>query len=210
MKNLEEKQKKAKVIIAELKKLFPDPKIALNYSNPWELLVATILSAQCTDVLVNKVTVHLFKKYKTLEDYVNADPLEFEKDVSSVNFYKNKAKNILTSAKMISQKFHGKVPDTMADLVTLAGVARKTGNVILNSIYHKYEGIVVDTHVRRLSQLFGLTTENDPVKIEQDLMAIVPKEDWGIVSFLLIDYGRKYSPARLTDYSQTPLAKYYI
>ncbi|HLL60854.1 MAG TPA: endonuclease III [Candidatus Nitrosocosmicus sp.] len=210
MKNLEEKQQKAKEMIKELKKLFPDAKIALNYSTPFELLVATILSAQCTDVLVNKVTANLFKKYKTLDDYVKADPQEFEQDIKSVTFYKNKAKNVLITAKMIKEKYNGKVPDTMEDLISLAGVARKTANVILISIYNKLEGIVVDTHVRRLSQLFGFTESNDPVKIEQDLMQIIPHENWGEISFLLINYGRKYSPARLTDYSQTPLAKYYI
>lgn len=207
---MEEKKKKVNEIIAILKKLDPNPKIALDYSSAWELLVATIMAAQCTDKLVNKVTSNLFKKYKTLDDYANADLEELRRDIHSVTFYNNKAKNIIESAKIIRDKFNSKVPDTMEDLISLPGVARKTGNVILNCIYHKYVGIVVDTHVKRLSNLLGLTKNTDPVKIEQDLMEIVPKEDWGIFSFLLIDYGRTHSPARLTDYSQTPLAKYYV
>lgn len=204
--SLEEKKEKAKQIIEELKKLYPHPKIALNYGSPFELLVAVILSAQATDKLVNKVTENLFKKYKTLEDYVKAPLEEFDLDIHSVNFHTNKAKNILKTAKLVQEKYNGKVPDTMEELITLPGVARKTANVILGTIYGKSVGIVVDTHVRRLTNLFGLTSQNDPVKIEQDLMQIVPKEDWIVFPFLLISYGRQYCTGRPHDHLKCPLA----
>ena len=194
-------------IIQKLKKLFPRAKIVLNYSNNWELLVAVILSAQCTDKMVNKVTEKLFRKYKTLSDYVKADPKEFEKDIRSTGFFRNKAKNILATAKIIKEKYKGEVPNTMKELLTLPGVARKTANVVLGNAYGIYEGIAVDTHVRRLSKLYGLTDENDPDKIEQDLMKIIPKKDWFKFTYLMIDYGRKYCPARRHDHKNCPLTK---
>lgn len=195
------------IILKTLKELFPHPKIALNYTTDFELLVAVILSAQCTDKLVNKVTEPLFKKYTSINDYVDADPAEFEQDIHSVNFYRNKAKNILATADIIKEKYGGKVPDTMEDLLSLPGVARKTANVVLGNIYHKIVGIVVDTHVKRLSQLYGLTKNDTPEKIEQDLMKIIPKEEWFELSYRLIDYGRAYCTARPHDHANCPLTK---
>lgn len=205
MKNLEKRKKIAEKIIKKLKKLFPNAKIVLKYSNNWELLIAVMLSAQCTDRMVNKVTEKLFKKYKTLDDYVKADAKKFEKDIHSCGFYKNKTKNILTTAKMIKEEFGGKVPHTMQDLLRLRGVARKTANVVLGNAYGIIEGIAVDTHVIRLSRLYGLTDHTNPDKIERDLMRIVPKKDWFLFTNLLIEYGRKYCPARKHDHKNCPL-----
>ncbi len=189
-------KKKVKKIIEILQKEYPNAKIALNFSNSLEILVATILSAQCTDERVNKVTKELFKKYKTVDDYANADIKKFEQEIKPTGFYKTKAKNIINAAKMIKEKFAGKVPDTMEDLLKLPGVARKTANVVLGNAYGKVEGIVVDTHVRRLSYRIGLTKNTEPNKIEQDLMKIVPKDKWFIFPYLLIDHGRKICTAR--------------
>jgi len=183
-------------IIRRLKKEYPEPKTALNFRNPFELLVATVLSAQTTDALVNKVTENLFKKYRTVKDYANA-PLEtLQDDVRSVNFYKTKAKNIQAAAKMIAEKFNSRVPKTMDELISLPGVARKTANIILSGAYGINEGIAVDTHVKRLSFRLGLTKNEDPVKIETDLMGLTPKEEWGNLSHLLIFHGRKICQAR--------------
>lgn len=203
------KVKRVVAIIAKLKELFPNAGIVLKYSNNFELLVSVILSAQCTDKMVNKVTAKLFKKYKSLESYVQADQKEFEKDIYSTGFYHNKAKNIIGAAKIIKEKFYSKVPRTMRELLTLPGVARKTANVVLGNAYGVYEGIAVDTHVRRLSKLLGLTTHDDPDKIEKDLMEIVPKKDWFNITYLLIEYGRKYCPARKHDHKNCPLRDYY-
>lgn len=210
MKNLEERKKRAEKIVKELKRLFPAAKCALLYSTSYELLFAVILSAQCTDKMVNLVTEKLFKKYKTLDDYVNARQEEFEKDIKSTGFYRNKAKNILATAKMLKEKFEGNVPDTMEVLLTLPGVARKTANCVLGEIYHKSEGVVVDTHVRRLSKLYGLTDEDTPEKIEKDLMQLIPKNEWIDFSFRMIDYGRKYCPAKAHDHKNCPLVKVSI
>lgn len=178
-------------IIKRLKKQYPELKTALNFGSPFELLVATILSAQATDAHVNKVTEKLFKKYKTIRDYAET-PLELlQQDVSSINFYKNKAKNIQASARMVIEKFNSMVPKTMEDLVALPGVARKTANIILYNAYGINEGIAVDTHVKRLSYRLGLTRNEDPVKIEKDLMAITPQKEWGNISHLLIFHGRR-------------------
>jgi endonuclease-3 len=207
MYTLKQRKQRAKIIIAELKKLFPEAKTVLNYSNPHELLFAVILSAQCTDKLVNKVTANLFQKYKTLDEYAAADPAEFEKDISSVNFYRNKAKNILATAKLLKEKYNGKVPEKMDDLLSLPGVARKTANVIMASVYNNAEGVVVDTHVRRISKVYGLTEHEDPVKVEKDLMEILPKEEWRDLSFRVIDYGRAYCTAKPHDHANCPLVK---
>jgi len=198
---------KAAKIIKTLKPLFPEPKIALNYSNNWELFVAVVLSAQCTDKKVNEVTEKLFKKYRKLDDYINARQKDFEKDIKSTGFFRNKAKNILAAAKEIKSRFGGKVPKTMAEMLTLPGIGRKSANVILGNAYGVVEGIAVDTHVIRLSRKLGLTNNTDPVKIEKDLMEIIPKEDWFTFTYLLIDYGRKYCPARPHDESKCPLFK---
>lgn len=191
--NLVEKTKK---IIKILSKEYPGAKTALNFSSPLELLMATMLSAQSTDVTVNKITPTLFRKYKTPRDYAQADLQELEREIHSAGFYHNKAKNIIGSAKIIEEKFSGKVPKTMEELITLPGVARKTANIVLYSAYNSISGIAVDTHVRRLSQRLGLTKQDDPAKIERDLMRIVPHERWGSISFLLIDHGRQICMAK--------------
>ena len=182
-----------------LKNTYPHVHCALDFSNPLELLVATILSAQCTDERVNKVTPVLFEKYKTAEDYANAVPEEFMKEIHSTGFYRNKTKNILATAKKISDDFNGIVPDSMEKLISLQGVARKTANIILGTAYGKNDGIAVDTHVKRLSGRIGLTKETDPVKIERDLMKIIPQSDWTDFSHRLITHGRKVCNARKPD-----------
>lgn len=202
---LEGRKRRAAVIIRRLKKLIPDAKIALKYSNPWELLVAVVLSAQCTDKKVNEVTEKLFKKYRTLNDYVKAKPGEFEQDIRPTGFYRNKAKNILAAARIVKEKFHGEVPRTMEEITAIPGVARKSANVILGNAYGVVEGIAVDTHVIRLSRALGLTKEKDPVKIERDLMAIIPKKDWFGFTYLIIEYGRRYCPARPHRHENCPL-----
>ncbi len=167
--------------------------------------MAVVLSAQCTDKKVNEVTEKLFKKYRKLDDYVRAKKSEFEKDIRPTGFYRNKTKSILSAAKVVKEKFGGKLPRTMAEMITIPGVGRKSANVILGNAYGIVEGIAVDTHVRRLSRLLGLTKHNDPVKIERDLMQIVPKNDWFKFTYLLIDYGRKYCSARSHDHANCPL-----
>lgn len=192
-------------IIERLKKEYPKPETALSYKTPFELLVATILSAQTTDVHVNKVTVSLFKKYKSLKDYTRASPEAFQKDVSSINFYKTKAKNIQAAARMIVEHFNSKVPRTMDELTRLPGVARKTANIILSNAYGIHEGIAVDTHVKRLSYRLGLTRHEDPVKIEKDLMILTPKNEWGTLSHLLIFHGRKICQAKKPNHKECVL-----
>jgi endonuclease-3 len=183
-------------IIHRLGKTYPEAKIALKYSNPLELLVATMLSAQCTDETVNKITIPLFKKYTSVKDYSTANIEEFEQDIKSAGFYHNKAKNIIASATMILEKYQGKVPSTMPDLITLPGVARKTANIVLYNAFGITDGIAVDTHVSRLSQRLGLSQNTDPVKIEKDLMQIIPHNIWGSFSYLLIEHGRAVCIAR--------------
>lgn len=198
-------QEKVSEILKRLKKEYRNPKTALNYKTPFELLVSTILSAQTTDVHVNKVTETLFKKYRSVKDFADADPETLQKDVSSVNFYRNKAKNIQGSAKMIIERFNSQVPKTMDELTSLPGVARKTANIILSVIYGINEGIAVDTHVKRLAFRLGLTKNENPVKVEQDLMAIMPREEWGNVSHLLIFHGRKICQAKKPNHSECVL-----
>ena len=183
-------------IIRKLKKEYPVLKSALNFSSPFELLAATILSAQTTDVHVNKVTETLFKKYKNVNDFSYTDSATLEKDVSSVNFYRNKARNIQNAARIIIEKFNGEVPRTMEDLISLPGVARKTANIVLYNVFGIIEGIAVDTHVIRLAGRLGLTKNEDPVKIEKDLMEVVPKKEWGNITHLLIFHGRKICQAK--------------
>ncbi len=185
-----------KEIIRILKKEYPGAKIALRFKNTWQLLAATILSAQCTDTRVNQITPILFKKYKTVSDFAKAKVSEFENDIHSAGFYKNKAKSIIGSAQKILEEFKGRVPDTMEELTSLPGIGRKTANVILSSGFGIIAGIVVDTHVIRLSQRLGLTKNTDAVKIEQDLMKMVPRKDWAVISHLLILHGRKICGAR--------------
>ena len=196
-------------ILKILKKLFPEPKCALNYRTSWQLVVAVILSAQCTDKKVNEVTTQLFRKYPTLDAYVRARPAAFEKDIYSTGFYRAKAKNILAAAKIIKNKYHGKIPKTIGEMVLIPGVGRKTANVVLGELYGTAEGIAVDTHVIRLAQLLGLTTQSDAKKIERDLMKIVPKKEWVRISHYLIMYGRTYCPATKHDHKNCPLAQFY-
>lgn len=196
-------------MLAALKKLFPKAGMMLRYDNNWELLVSVILSAQCTDKKVNEVTEKLFKKYRTLDDYVHANPREFERDIYSTGFYKNKAKNILAAAKMLKEKFDSKVPRTMEEILTIPGVARKTANVVLGNAYGVVEGIAVDTHVRRIANILGLTTSDNPIIIERDLMALIPKKDWFKTTYLFIEYGRKYCPAKNHDHAHCPLTAFH-
>ena len=200
-------RKKVKEIIKILLRVYPDPKTALNFSSPHELLFATILSAQATDKLVNLVTPELFKKYPTINDYAQAPIEEIDSKINRVNFHNNKAKSIKAAAEMIMDKFAGKVPENMEDLDSLPGVARKTANVVLGNAFHIAEGIVVDTHVMRLSTKLGLTDKKDPVKIEQDLMKIVPKDKWIDFSHLLINFGREFCPARPHKCETCPLGE---
>ncbi len=210
MDSLKERKKRAERIVAVLRKLFPSAKIVLKYRNNWELLVAVILSAQCTDKKVNEVTEKLFKKYKSFADYVKANPKEFEQDIRSTGFYRNKARNILAIARILQRRFNGKVPQTMEELVTLPGVARKTANVVLGNAYGIVEGIAVDTHVKRLSQKLGLTSCSNPVKIERDLMKLLPKKDWFFFTYGMIEYGRTICPARKhEDCESHPLTRIY-
>lgn len=205
-----EKRNRAIKIAKILNKLFSDEQgTSLGYRNNWELLVSVILSAQCTDDRVNMVTKKLFRKYKKLEDYVNAKKVEFEKDIKSTGYYKNKTKNILSAAKLVKKEFKGKIPNNMDDLLKIPGVGRKTANVILNNIFGVTEGIVVDTHVRRLSIKFDLTDKKSPEKIEKDLMEILPKKYWGDFSFKLVRYGQEICGARKHDCKNHPLTQIY-
>jgi len=183
-------------IIAELHRLYPDAKCSLNFSNPLELLIATQLSAQSTDERINIVTRDLFRKYRSVEDYASVSQEELEQDIRSTGFYRNKAKNIRATAQRIITNFGGEVPRTMAELLTLPGVARKTANVVLGNAFGIVEGVVVDTHVGRLVRRFGWTSNEDPVKVEQDLMKIVPQKDWLDLSHMLIYHGRAICLAR--------------
>ncbi|MCK5234103.1 MAG: endonuclease III [Candidatus Aenigmarchaeota archaeon] len=193
--HLTEKER-AEKILSILKKKYPEANTALKHADPLELLVATILSAQCTDVRVNIVTKELFKKYKSTNDYASADLKVLEQQIHSTGFFRNKSKNIIASAKIISEKYGGKVPDTMDELVALPGVARKTANIVLSGAYKKLEGIAVDTHVTRVSFRLSLTKNKDPAKIEQDLMKIIPKKDWWVFSNIIIYHGRETCDAR--------------
>lgn len=226
------RQDRTRTTVKLLKKAYPDAHIVLNYRNPWELLVAVVLSAQCTDIMVNKVTSELFVKYTTLDDYIKVDLKLFEQDIKSTGFYHNKAKNVLAAAKLIQEKFGGKVPDTMNAMLTIPGVARKTANVVLGNAYGVVVGIAVDTHVLRLSQrlrLVDLETiggkkvvtfskkgtsvvdykkDADPVKIEQQLMDVVPKSDWFKLTYLLIDHGRAVCKAQNPDCRHCVLSRF--
>jgi len=191
-----EPEERAAEILRLLEKTYPEAAIALRYSNSLELLISTILSAQATDEQINKITPRLFEKYKTPEDYANANLEELQQDIRSSGFYRNKAKNIRNCCKMLVEKYHSQVPRTMEELVELPGVARKTANIVLTNAFGVVEGIAVDTHVRRLAQRLGLSDTDDPVKIELNLMKILPKENWERISDLLIFHGRRVCYAR--------------
>ncbi len=196
MLTLEERKEKVQVLLKELKKLVPEAKMVLEYSNHWELVVAVALSAQCTDKQVNKVTKTLFHKYPTLHNYLVADITEFEQDIYSTGFYKNKAKNVLAGAKVVHEQFNGVIPRTIEELMMIPGVGRKTANVVLGNAYGISEGIAVDTHVKRFAHHFGFSDSSNPDIIERDLMTILPQEEWFSFTYYAIEYGRQYCTAR--------------
>jgi endonuclease III len=205
-KTIEQRRQRVAVILPILKKTYPSARCSLDHSNALELLVATILSAQCTDDRVNIVTKTLFKKYRTADDYARVKPEQLEKDIQSTGFYRNKAKSIRAMAQSLIEKHDGQVPQTMEELVDLAGVGRKTANVVLGNAFTKNVGVVVDTHVTRLSNRLGLTKHAvDAVKIEQDLMQIVPQDEWTLWSHLLIHHGRAICQARKPKCDICPL-----
>ncbi|HKV83471.1 MAG TPA: endonuclease III [Ktedonobacterales bacterium] len=192
----ESERQRAREIVAGLRSTYPDAKCSLDFTTPLELLVATILSAQCTDERVNLVTKQLFQKYRSAADYAGVVPEELEQDVKQTGFYRNKAKHIRAAGQVMVERYGGDVPRTMDELITLPGVARKTANVVLGNAYGIVEGVVVDTHVGRLARRLGLTESDDPVKVEQDLMALLPQSDWLDLSHLLIYHGRAICQAR--------------
>lgn len=202
---LTKRKKRFQAINQVLKNLYPKIKPALTYRNPWELLVATILSAQTTDEKVNQVTKKLFQKYPKPKDFAKAGVDKIAQEIKSVNYYRNKAKFLVENAKIILEKFNGQIPKTMSEILQLKGVARKTANIVLANAYGIFEGIAVDTHVKRLSKLFSLTQENRPEKIELDLMQIVPRKEWGNFPLRLIQYGRDYCPAKKHHHQSCPL-----
>lgn len=192
-------------ILNRLDQTYPDVTCALTHKNPWELLVATILSAQSTDVRVNMVTPELFKKYPTVQDFAKLEPQQLEPDVRSTGFFRNKSKSVVGAAKRVVGEFGGKVPDNMDDLLTLPGVARKTANVVLGTWFGKAEGVVVDTHVHRISRRLELTKNEDPKKIEEDLMRVIPREEWILFSHQIIWHGRRLCLARSPKCVDCPL-----
>ncbi len=194
--SLDELKARTREVIRRLKRAYPGAKCSLNHSNPFELLVATILSAQCTDERVNIVTADLFRKYREPEDYLKVPPRELEKDIQSTGFFRNKTKSIQGTARMLTEQYDGEVPQTMDELLELPGVARKTANVVLGNAFDIHAGVVVDTHVTRLSHRLGFTQQKTAEKIEQELIPIVPKKDWVIFPHLMIYHGRKICKAR--------------
>ena len=199
-------KKRTLEIIKRLKKAYPDAHCALNHTTPFELLIATILSAQCTDERVNIVTADLFRKYRGPEDFVKASQQELERDIHSTGFFRNKAKNIKAASQRLIEVYGGEIPQTMDEILTLGGVARKTGNVVLGNAFGIASGVVVDTHVSRLSQRLGLTEEKTPEKIERDLQESVPKKDWVMFSHWLIFHGRQICNARKPKCTECVLA----
>jgi endonuclease-3 len=194
--DFEAKRKRARTILRRLEKAYPNTRTALSYTTPFELLVATVLSAQSTDKMVNIITEKLFKKYRSPEDFLKAKPGELEQDIKASGFFNQKAKSIRGLSQKLLEEFDGRVPDTMEDLLKLPGVARKTANVVLGNAFGKNEGIAVDTHVHRLSWRLGFSDQDDPNKVEQDLMKLFPRAKWFNVSHLLIEHGRTVCFAR--------------
>ncbi len=193
-------------ILRRLERRYPEAKCSLDHEDPLELLVATILSAQCTDARVNLVTRDLFRKYRTAGDYAAANPAIFEQEIRSTGFFRNKTKSVIGMAQGLMERFGERVPDTMEELTSLPGVGRKTANVVLGNAFGKDEGIVVDTHVARISRLLGLSRQTDPVKIEQDLMGVVPRRRWTLFPHLLIHHGRAVCVARKPQCAMCPVA----
>lgn len=207
MKNIDSLKNKAKKISSTLFKIYPEATCSLDYERPLELLIATMLAAQCTDARVNIVTKDLFRKYTSVYDYAGANPEELEQDIKSTGFYRNKAKNIIDCCKRLIKDFEGKVPDNMEDLLSLPGVGRKTANVVLGNIYG-IPGVIVDTHCKRLSNRMGLTDKEDPEKIEFDLMQIIPRNEWTQFSNSLVYHGRAICDARKPKCEQCPVAQF--
>jgi len=207
-KKFQDRRQRVAQVLPLLKKMYPKAKCSLDHKNPYQLIVATILSAQCTDERVNKVTPDLFKKYPTAHALAAANQNELEKDIQSTGFFRNKAKSLRGMASAIVEQHQAQVPQTMEDLTHLPGVGRKTANVVLGNAFHIAEGVVVDTHVARVSARLALTKETDPVKIEQDLMQILPPEEWTLFSHLLIFHGREICHARKPKCSICPLLPY--
>jgi endonuclease III len=200
-------QDRAPEIVRVLSRTYPDAHVALEFSNPLEMLVATILSAQCTDERVNKVTKILFKKYRKPEDYLKVPVSELAADIKPTGFFNQKTKSVRGACARIVEVYGGRVPDTMEDLITLPGVARKTANIVLGNAYGKVEGIAVDTHVRRLAQRLGFTTQNDPDRVEHDLMSRIPKKLWFDFTYALIDHGRAICEARKPRCGDCPVSR---
>ena len=190
------KRIRTEAIIARLRGAYPDATISLEYGTDFQLLVAVMLSAQCTDAMVNKVTKRLFQRYHTVDDFADANARTFQQEIRSTGFYRNKTKAVIAAAKAVRDRFAGRVPDTMEELDSIPGVARKTANVVLWNAFRKTEGIAVDTHVTRITNLLRLTRRHDPVKIEQDLVRLVPKDQWGVFTHHIIDHGRAVCIAR--------------
>ena len=190
------KKRRTADILSRLERTYPDTSISLEYGNHMQLLVAVMLSAQCTDAMVNKVTKSLFRTYKTADDFANADRKTLEREIHSTGFYRNKAKNVIAAAKAVRDRFGGTVPSTMDELDSIPGVARKTANVVLHEAFGKAEGIAVDTHVTRIANLLRLTRQKDPVKIEHDLQQLIPQDKWDVVTSVFIDHGRAVCIAR--------------
>ncbi len=202
---MESAEKRLPGILKILEKTYPAAETCLTFRTPWELLVATILSAQCTDERVNKVTPGLFTKYPDVEAFARADQAALEAEIRSTGFFRNKARNILGAARTVIADFAGRVPETMAELVTLPGVARKTANIVLSSAFHKAEGIAVDVHVARLSRRMGLTKQSVPEKIERDLLVLVPRKYWLDFNYLLVNHGRAVCQARKPRCGECPV-----
>ena len=207
-KRVADRAERVRTILPILKQRYPQAKCSLDYTNPFELLIATILSAQCTDERVNIVTKDLFRKYRTPTQLANVAQEELEKAIQSTGFFRNKAKSLRGMAAAVVEQHKGQVPQSMEELVNLPGVGRKTANVVLGNAFHRNVGVVVDTHVARLSERLGLTKETDPVKIEQDLMQVVPQEEWTLWSHLLIHHGRAICQARKPRCQECPLLPY--
>ncbi len=207
MKNEKERRERAQKIVAYLKKVYPKPASELSYSTPFQFAVAVMLSAQCTDKVVNRVTEKVFNKYKTPADFANADPKTFEKEISSITFFRNKARHVIAAAKKVETEFKGVLPSTAKELQTLPGIGYKTAHVIMGQLFEVWEGIPTDTHVKRFAHRFDLTNQTDLTKVSKDLEALVPKKDWKYVNNGLVLYGRYLCKAHRHECADHPLTK---